>query len=97
MKTWHYKDYRFQIYWPFFRFVKKRDLFIKLDTNLRVIWNLHNIYGIGVSILGFGCGVDYEKSMVLTPTKKCEVPPKGWWCSREAGHEGPCAARPIEN
>ena len=23
----------------------------------------------------------------------CTVPPKGWWCSREAGHEGPCAAR----
>ena len=23
----------------------------------------------------------------------CKVPPEGWWCSREAGHEGPCAAR----
>jgi hypothetical protein len=23
----------------------------------------------------------------------CKVPPAGWWCSREAGHEGPCAAR----
>ncbi len=20
-----------------------------------------------------------------------------WWCSREGGHEGPCAARPVEN
>lgn len=26
---------------------------------------------------------------------KCLVPPAGWWCSRDAGHEGPCAARPI--
>lgn len=23
----------------------------------------------------------------------CSVPPQGWWCSRDAGHEGPCAAR----
>jgi hypothetical protein len=23
----------------------------------------------------------------------CELPPPGWWCSREPGHEGPCAAR----
>jgi hypothetical protein len=25
----------------------------------------------------------------------CIVPPKGWWCSRNAGHEGPCAAREL--
>lgn len=24
----------------------------------------------------------------------CEVPPPGWWCSRDAGHDGPCAAHP---
>lgn len=24
----------------------------------------------------------------------CTVPPEGWWCSREPGHDGPCAARP---
>lgn len=24
---------------------------------------------------------------------KCEIPPAGWWCSREPGHDGPCAAR----
>lgn len=23
----------------------------------------------------------------------CRIPPAGWWCSRERGHEGPCAAR----
>ena len=26
----------------------------------------------------------------------CRVPPSGWWCSRERGHEGPCAARASE-
>ena len=24
----------------------------------------------------------------------CQVPPKGWRCTRQAGHEGPCAALP---
>jgi hypothetical protein len=27
--------------------------------------------------------------------KRCERPPEGWECSREPGHEGPCAARQI--
>lgn len=28
----------------------------------------------------------------------CDRPPPGWWCSRQAPHEGPCAARPeVEN
>jgi hypothetical protein len=25
----------------------------------------------------------------------CEVPPKGWYCTRTAGHAGPCAAVPV--
>lgn len=25
----------------------------------------------------------------------CTVPPPGWWCSREPGHRGPCAAREV--
>ncbi|HEV7301632.1 MAG TPA: hypothetical protein VGN72_19870 [Tepidisphaeraceae bacterium] len=27
----------------------------------------------------------------------CRVPPPGWSCSRPAGHEGPCAASPINS
>jgi hypothetical protein len=23
------------------------------------------------------------------------IAPKGWWCSRKRGHEGPCAAHPV--
>lgn len=26
-------------------------------------------------------------------SEKCNVPPRGWWCSRKKWHEGPCAAR----
>lgn len=26
----------------------------------------------------------------------CSVPPPGWSCSRGAGHDGPCAASPVE-
>lgn len=25
----------------------------------------------------------------------CDVPPEGWQCTRQKGHEGPCAAYPI--
>jgi hypothetical protein len=26
----------------------------------------------------------------------CERPPDGWTCSREPGHDGPCAESPVE-
>ncbi len=26
----------------------------------------------------------------------CNIPPEGWWCSRDKGHEGPCAARSTQ-
>ncbi|WP_242137010.1 hypothetical protein [Sphingomonas sp. TREG-RG-20F-R18-01] len=25
---------------------------------------------------------------------ECQIPPTGWYCTRKAGHEGPCAAIP---
>lgn len=27
----------------------------------------------------------------------CDRPPIGWWCSRAAGHDGPCAAHPVSS
>jgi hypothetical protein len=27
---------------------------------------------------------------------RCTVPPAGWYCTREPGHDGPCAAHPVE-
>lgn len=27
--------------------------------------------------------------------RQCDKPPAGWRCSREPGHEGPCAAWPV--
>lgn len=32
---------------------------------------------------------------LLKDGRVCALPPTGWWCSRAAGHEGPCAARPV--
>ena len=26
---------------------------------------------------------------------RCSLPPAGWWCSRDKGHDGPCAARRV--
>jgi hypothetical protein len=37
------------------------------------------------------CSIDCKS---CTCEKKCEVPPTGWRCTREWGHEGPCAALP---
>lgn len=28
----------------------------------------------------------------ITDSEPCNIPPEGWWCSRDKGHEGPCAA-----
>jgi hypothetical protein len=25
---------------------------------------------------------------------QCQIPPQGWYCTRQAGHDGPCAAVP---
>lgn len=33
------------------------------------------------------------RERLMVEHDKCKVPPPGWWCSREAGHEPPCAAR----
>lgn len=38
-----------------------------------------------------------EKDPVMSENAICKVPPKGWKCSREPGHEGPCAATPTES
>lgn len=68
-----------------------------IKTAERTIARLSTAY-----ILGYGKGrVAYFLNRFIRETvmaedrieRACTVPPKGWWCSREAGHEGPCAAR----
>ena len=27
----------------------------------------------------------------------CDSPPPGWYCTRERGHDGPCAALPLHS
>lgn len=29
-------------------------------------------------------------------TQKCDLPPVGWYCTREPGHEGPCPTHPED-
>lgn len=38
--------------------------------------------------------ISFLGQIVSPPKMKCDVPPKGWKCSRMKGHEGPCAATP---
>lgn len=37
------------------------------------------------------------KDVVEEKAQGCDAPPPGWVCSREKGHEGPCAAYPVVN
>lgn len=30
----------------------------------------------------------------MDSNKECKLPPSSWKCTREEGHEGPCAAEP---
>lgn len=39
-------------------------------------------------------GFEAAARSALTPGG-CRVPPAGWRCTRESGHEGPCAAVPV--
>ncbi len=32
----------------------------------------------------------------MSNENKCHTPPKGWECTRQPGHEGPCAAVPSK-
>lgn len=37
-----------------------------------------------------------QSEMPLDSEQYCNVPPLGWECSREPGHEGPCAAFQVK-
>lgn len=41
-------------------------------------------------------GKDCEGHPIAEGGGACDRPPPGWWCSRAKGHEGPCAALPVE-
>lgn len=34
-------------------------------------------------------------ALLPTAPRRCDIPPPGWECSREVGHDGPCAASPV--
>ncbi len=39
---------------------------------------------------------EFSERCVIPKNGFCTIPPEGWTCSRECGHEGPCAASPLE-
>lgn len=66
-------------------------------SNMNLMAGLHFLAaGIGVFYNFVQRQIDIEKADADEILGQgCEVPPPGWWCSREPGHDGPCAARPI--
>lgn len=38
---------------------------------------------------------EFDRFMGKSPLD-CSIPPAGWYCTRKLGHDGPCAARPLD-
>lgn len=38
---------------------------------------------------------DANQALLDGVRRACPVPPAGWYCTRERGHDGPCAAWPY--
>lgn|GEM_PF-4156126 len=43
-----------------------------------------------------GCPDCQSAPVLLGEERRCELPPAGWRCTRGAGHDGPCAAIPVD-
>ena len=39
---------------------------------------------------------DMSEPLNLVPEPACDRPTTGWWCSRDVGHKGACAARELK-
>lgn len=66
---------------------------------------------LGIQQDGDWCGILLNKQQILDLARflheqalemihdgeaMCQMPPLGWYCTRQAGHEGPCAAWPTK-
>ena len=56
--------------------------------------------GFGRTLSATETGVSTFEAAIdefLRQLNLCDVPPNGWKCSRERGHDGPCAAIPMSS
>lgn len=56
--TWDVPCWRFQLYWPSAK-LRTREIWFSARTVFRIIWDDRS-RGMGVQVLGFGCGVSRE-------------------------------------
>jgi hypothetical protein len=49
---------------------------------------------LGPAFANGGAEPDWE-AYAMSERAVCTPPPPGWYCTRERGHEGPCAAHPA--
>jgi hypothetical protein len=91
--------------------VRRRGLLIEdLETKLvAAIRGIEDAFKAGIRAFGdgtvweFGCKISGEQEAWEAYCSEkgwpavtaCRIPPHGWFCTREPGHEGPCAAIPI--
>ncbi len=66
----------------------------------RSIWRELHIDGFEPHQLPTQAGVHYQFYYTKTPrpdaSNFCDKAPAGWYCTRDAGHDGPCAAKPVK-
>lgn len=59
-------------------------------------WKILRFTGTEVHRTPAACVADIARATgLLALPSRCLVPPTGWTCSREPGHDGPCAASPA--
>lgn len=75
-------------------------LFIGLAFIIATVCILSGLFGRRHSEINMACepeefeGKEFpEVPVSMLPC--CTVPPPGWYCTRGAGHDGPCAARQV--
>ena len=75
----------------------------RLGLSLRQVADAAGLSFMTVSRVEAGKGFDARTAVRLMRwldgppmPQQCDKPPAGWWCSRAAGHSGPCAARESE-
>jgi len=73
---------------------KAEDKTFKVEPLLDVTIDPESWASIVSSVCGLGVKSDtFEQALCFhNADGTCDLPPLGWYCTREKGHDGPCAA-----
>lgn len=55
-----------------------------------------SVWYVGMYARGMHSNRPHRSQWTPPPNQGCKLPPRGWYCSLEPGHLGPCAARSTD-